>query len=79
MTSEEKNTTKERGRDNNLLMQDRNTIFHEKVKKRKKITIPMYIFFLISKDTINGPNHNKWVKIIMHLPKKHHWVYTTDY
>ncbi len=39
-------------------------------KIEKKCTIVMYIFFLFSKNTINGPNHNKWSKLIMHLPKK---------
>ncbi len=40
-SQEKQNTFKEnkkqkRGRSNNLLMQDLNAIFHEKVKKRKK-------------------------------------------
>ncbi len=36
----------------------------------------VFIFFLISNNTINGPVHNKWAKLIMHLPKKHHRGYS---
>ncbi len=66
--SKGQNKKKERVRSNNLLIQDINAIFHEKVKKQK-FTIPMYIFFLILKNPINGRNRNKWAKLMMHLPK----------
>ncbi len=48
----EKNKKKERGRAKNLLMQDINAISH----KKKKCTIPTYIFFDFEK-------HNKWSKL----------------
>ncbi len=50
-------------------MQDKDAIFHENVKNEK-----MHYFYvhLLSdfENAMTGPNHNKWAKLIMHLPKK---------
>ncbi len=56
MPEEKLQNTKKLGRGNNLLMQDKNAIFHEKVKNLKNILFLHTSFFLISKNTINGPN-----------------------
>ncbi len=58
------------GQGNNLKVQDKKAIFHENVKQQN-----MYYFYVQLFSDFE--NHNKWAKLILHLPKKHHWVYTT--
>ncbi len=52
-------------------MQDIKAIFHEKVEKRKNV-----IFICTSFSDFE--KHNKWAKIILHLPKNHHRMFTSQ-
>ena len=73
--------TKKLGIGNNLLMQDVNAIFHEKVKKEKIYYSYVHNFSDFEKHNkwakSDFEKHNKWAKLILHLPKSHHWIFTT--
>ncbi len=51
-------------------MQDTNAIFHEKGKKEK-------IYYSYVHHFSDFENHDKWAKLILYLPKNHHWILTT--